>query len=293
MYAERTVNRLTGAIRRRGAYYTVVEAPTAEQLASDARRICRLKGRGRSVPPPIAKRGKVTSIVAAGGDGTVNLAAGIALEADLPLGILPLGRFNSVARSLGKSLDIRQAVTCITKRNYRPVDVAFASGRLIVGYLAWGLVPEMARLLENKSKPRFAFRWAALGTKAAAHIKPVKMIITVDAFRFEIQPTIFNINLLPWALDLNFSPASLPDDHHAEVIFDAGGSNRDLGGYIRDLYKGQYVYGSEVRLYRGAVIKFQPAPGQQFVVDGEQVKLDGPEVGLEIGGKRLKVFCKE
>ena len=41
-----------------------------------------------------------------GGDGTVNLVAQIALKADLPMGIIPLGRFNNIARNFDPDLEI-------------------------------------------------------------------------------------------------------------------------------------------------------------------------------------------
>ncbi|HLY32555.1 MAG TPA: diacylglycerol kinase family protein, partial [Ktedonobacterales bacterium] len=55
------------------------------------------------------------AVVAAGGDGTVGTAASLATQADLPLGILPLGTSNDVARSLGIPMDIPLAAQVIAQ----------------------------------------------------------------------------------------------------------------------------------------------------------------------------------
>src|SRR5262245_7784263 len=54
------------------------------------------------------RRGYAAAVVA-GGDGTVSAGATQVAECALPLGILPLGTSNDIARSLGVPLDLAQA----------------------------------------------------------------------------------------------------------------------------------------------------------------------------------------
>jgi len=53
-----------------------------------------------------AKRGEIDSVIAAGGDGTVISAVEAAISLGVPLGIIPLGTFNDLARSFGLPLDV-------------------------------------------------------------------------------------------------------------------------------------------------------------------------------------------
>lgn len=290
-FTDRTIRRLTGAIRRRNCFYTVVKADSAEQALYEARRHCRLLRRSPSLPPQVARRGRVTSLVAAGGDGTVNLAASVALEADLPLGILPLGRNNNIAHSLCADGDIKKAVSAIINRKYRPIDVAAFGNYVVVGSLGLGLPVEVARSLDGRTAPKFAFRWTGLGLKAAERVQRHKFAVKVDAFRFEITPAMFSVNLLPYMLGLHISPPSLPDDREAEVIFDVDCSPRHLGHYLRDVRKGKYVYGTDVRLYRGSYISFGPVKGKTFLLDGDPITATEDTVELKIGERQLKVFC--
>jgi len=291
-YSERSVRRLTGVIRQRNAFYTVVEQRTAAEALRNARDICRLDKRGRSLPPPITRRGKVTALVAAGGDGTVSQIASIAIEADLPMGILPMGRYNNIANSLcSDALEIQTAVNAIVNRSYRPIDVAHFGDRLVVGSVGFGLLPALAKRLEGQGPPRFAFRWSALASKVADTVKSEPMTVTIDAFRFDIAPRLFMINLLPYATGLQLSPASVADDHQAEIIFDVDCSPKDLGHYVRAVYKGKYVYGSDVRLFRGGSIKIDSFPKGDVLLDGDVITASGSDILMEVGRHQLKVFC--
>ena len=59
-----------------------------------------------------AARGDI--LVAAGGDGTVNAVANVAVEAHATMGVLPMGTLNHFAKDLGIPLDLEQAVAAIS-----------------------------------------------------------------------------------------------------------------------------------------------------------------------------------
>ena len=52
----------------------------------------------------LAHRGTVDCVIIAGGDGTINAAGPGLLVSGLPLGVLPLGTANDLARTLGLPL---------------------------------------------------------------------------------------------------------------------------------------------------------------------------------------------
>ena len=71
-------------------------------------------GRREDLSPLIIKHGKdVDCVVVGGGDGTLNAAADALAEAKLPLGILPLGTANDLARTLNIPVDVAAAVEVI------------------------------------------------------------------------------------------------------------------------------------------------------------------------------------
>jgi diacylglycerol kinase family enzyme len=70
-------------------------------------------------------------IVAAGGDGVVGSAARHALDGKLPLGILPLGTANDLARSVGIPQDISSAAQIIAAGTVCLIDLGLARPLLL------------------------------------------------------------------------------------------------------------------------------------------------------------------
>ncbi|MFN6039276.1 MAG: diacylglycerol/lipid kinase family protein [Bacteroidota bacterium] len=71
-----------------------------------------------------------TDLVAVGGDGTVNEVAKVAVEKNLPLGIIPHGSGNGLARSLNISMKTTQALKTILKGKTTCIDGGMINGRM-------------------------------------------------------------------------------------------------------------------------------------------------------------------
>jgi len=72
----------------------------------------------------------VGCVVAVGGDGTVSAAAHALVGGEIPLGIVPAGTGNLVARELGIPLDVGAAVSLIAgPHRLRKVDAMAIAGR--------------------------------------------------------------------------------------------------------------------------------------------------------------------
>lgn len=99
--------------------------------------------------------GKVDRIVLGGGDGTVNLALDALLEAGLPVGLLPLGTANDLARSLEIPENIDEAINIILRGHLRKIDVARANDVSFVNAIGMGLGPQMTREMDSNTKSRY------------------------------------------------------------------------------------------------------------------------------------------
>jgi diacylglycerol kinase family enzyme len=88
------------------------------------------------------------AVVAGGGDGTISCAAGHLAGSDRPLGILPLGTLNHLARDAGIPAEIDEAAAVIAAAHVRAIDVAEVNGRIFVNNSSVGLYPDMVRLRE-------------------------------------------------------------------------------------------------------------------------------------------------
>lgn len=62
-------------------------------------------------------------VVAVGGDGTVRAVASVLVDTGIPLGILPVGSANGMARELSLPLTLPEALEVIVQRNTQQIDV--------------------------------------------------------------------------------------------------------------------------------------------------------------------------
>jgi YegS/Rv2252/BmrU family lipid kinase len=113
-----------------------------------------------------AAQEKWSTIVAGGGDGTINTVASAIVDTDKVLGILPLGTLNHFARDLKVPSDLEGAVRAIVSGRVVTVDVGDVNGRTFLNNSSLGLYPIIVR--ERKKKQRLgsgkwpAFLWAGL-----------------------------------------------------------------------------------------------------------------------------------
>jgi diacylglycerol kinase family enzyme len=90
------------------------------------------------------------AVVVAGGDGTVNCAAGPAMEDGIVLGVLPRGTFNHFAKDLGMPADdLAASAKALVEGVVRQVDVAEVNGRPFVNNSVLGIYPDMVAVRDR------------------------------------------------------------------------------------------------------------------------------------------------
>ena len=115
---------------------------------------------GAPVADVIAQnRSKIDMVIVGGGDGSLNGAASGLLEANLPLGVLPLGTANDFARTMGIPLDLPSAVAVIAAGNSARIDLGQANGYPFFNVASIGFSADLAASLTQRAKKR----WGKLG----------------------------------------------------------------------------------------------------------------------------------
>jgi diacylglycerol kinase family enzyme len=125
---------------------------------------------GRKEMSAAAKRAVAENhetIVAAGGDGTVNTVAAEVAGTEKILGVLPVGTLNHFAKDLHLPLDLEGAVRTIVERNIASVDVGEVNGRVFVNNSSLGIYPHIVhrRAVEQmrlRIGKRPAYVWATM-----------------------------------------------------------------------------------------------------------------------------------
>lgn len=95
------------------------------------------------------------AIVVCGGDGSISSAAPAVIESGLPLGIIPAGTANDLARTLSIPLDFAAAADVIMAGHRRQIDVGMVNGHAFFNVASIGLSSELAQKLDPAIKKRF------------------------------------------------------------------------------------------------------------------------------------------
>lgn len=131
------------------------------------------------VSPDIVRRAAQTDLViVCGGDGTVAAAARGLLETGLPMGVLPLGTANDLARTLGLPLDLPEAAEVILRGRTERIDMGEVNGHAFFNVASLGLSADLAQGLTRESKQR----WGRL----AYAIRALQVLFAARPFQAEI-----------------------------------------------------------------------------------------------------------
>ena len=113
-----------------------------------------------------AARSPFNTIVAAGGDGTVNSVAAEVLHANKIFGVLPLGTLNHFARDLRIPFELEAAARTIVEGHVTEVDVGEVNNRIFLNNSSLGLYPIIVREREKRQRLGSgkwpAFVWATI-----------------------------------------------------------------------------------------------------------------------------------
>jgi len=161
-------------------------------------------------------------VVAAGGDGTVREVAEGLLDTHVPLGILPVGTFNNVARGLDIPTSLPEAIETILWGATRAMDVGMANGTPFFEAAGVGLDASLLVMGEEIKSGRYE-RLLEAGLVFFRQ-GPTEMLVTTDGEeRRIIAPLVVVTNGPYYGAGFSVAPEATTHDGLLEVaIFDCG-----------------------------------------------------------------------
>ncbi|MBD2180524.1 lipid kinase [Planktothrix sp. FACHB-1355] len=116
---------------------------------------------------------RVDLAIVGGGDGTLNAAADALLETQLPLGILPLGTANDLARTLGIPPNLPEACQIIADGHIQRIDLGWVNGKHFFNVASLGLSVKITEQLTKEVKQRWGkLAYAATASQAIWQARP-------------------------------------------------------------------------------------------------------------------------
>ena len=261
--------RAVEALRALGHEVTALEQPNFALLLK----------RGRKA---VAK--KPDALLVVGGDGMVNLGTNLVAKTKVPLGIIPSGTGNDMARGLGIPYsDTDAAVASVVRGLARPtraidagsvtyVDEATgaAATRWFACVLSAGfdaIVNERANLM---SWPRGASRYTVALIIELLRLRPIKYKLTLDGTVIETTGALVSVgNNVSLGGGMKVTPDALLDDGFADVLIVEALSRFAFLRVFPRVFKGTHLTDPRVTVHRAKKIRIE-SEGITAYADGER-----------------------
>lgn len=213
--------------------------------------------------------------VTAGGDGTVSAVIDGIAGSPIPLGIIPTGTGNLIARELGIPEDVDDAVTLIAGTpRLRKIDVMKIGDRMFVLNASVGISAAVISDTTRKSKHyfgRIAYFWNTIPKMFT--LKRRQLVVTVDGSGQEyraIEVAIMNCGILAKMLYPK-APEIHIDDGYLDVLILGTKPFRDFPLYIFGILAGRSpdIISRFIKVQRRVTIRSNvPLPVQ---ADGDMI----------------------
>jgi len=230
-------------------------------------------------------------LLVAGGDGTLNAAVN-GLRVDVPLGIVPLGTANVLARELGLPVhSLRAMARALAEAEPRRIDVGRCGKRRFVEMVGAGFDAAVVREVGPPEKDLLgptAYALRALGFLTTP--RPAHWEITVDGAGVEAEGLMALVsNTARYGGPLQLAPgASLEDGCLDVTVFTAVNGGQLLRQALAVLSRRGLIEAGLI-LRRGREISLTAAPRQPLQLDGEPAGFTPVRIQLE--PRSLTVLC--
>ena len=123
-------------------------------------------------------------VIAAGGDGTANEVAQGLIGKSIPMGIIPLGSGNGLAREMGIPMNILKSAHTLISGNKKQIDICRINSQHFLCTSGIGFDAQVADKMA-RAKSRGFMRYVQLSLKESFAFNPFKIKMKVDEFWIE------------------------------------------------------------------------------------------------------------
>lgn len=249
--------------------------PRVEQ-ALDARRIAfrveRTKGLRDGVELALraAEAGEVPVVMS--GDGLIGAVGGALAGSETPLGIVPTGRGNDLARVLGIPGDPDRAVEILATGRVRRIDVGEVNGERFLGIASIGFDSEANCLANGTKLLRGSLVYAYAGLRTLLGWRAARFTIRADGDRMRFSGYSVSVaNNKAFGGGMFIAPdADLEDGEFDIVTVGEVGKLRFLSN-LPKVFKGTHVDETEVRVFRAPRLEVTASRPFPVYADGEHI----------------------
>lgn len=230
---------------------------------------------------------KASRIVAVGGDGTVNEVASALTETTIPLGIIPVGSGNGLARHLKIPLNFEEALDKTINGHEIAIDVGLLNNKKFFCTAGIGFDAKVAALFAKRNKRGF-INYIKATLSALIKYEPIEISINNGPIQKVFSLTFANAS--QFGNNAYISPFSDVQDTYLEMVTIAPIHILNAGLLVFLLFNKKIYQSPKVKIESIKSISIQYKDWQPLHLDGEALLTDSAHIEVSIHPQSLRVI---
>lgn len=281
------INPVSGGLR-------VVPIKTAIEYLIDSKlyeynfNATKYKGHATELACQFAKDGKTDIVVAVGGDGTVNEVGCGLIETETPMGIIPCGSGNGLARHLGIPIDPVHSIKWLNKHKIEDIDYGTINKHPFFCTCGLGFDADVSKRFAD-SKVRGVITYIEKILQEALYHKDEPIVIQTESGEENIEAFIVTCaNAGQWGNNAYIAPLASVKDGLLDITIVPPFTPLDIPTLAYQLFNKQLDKNKKIISHKTESLTIIRKKDGVVHIDGEPTVLD-KTINIQIVPKGLKV----
>jgi YegS/Rv2252/BmrU family lipid kinase len=206
------------------------------------------------------------------GDGLVGAVGGAMAGSETPLGVIPGGRGNDLARVLGIPDDPLAAVAVLSAGESRRIDVGEANGKRFLGIVSVGFDSECNRLANEVTIVRSNLVYVYSLFRTLLTWKPARFTIRSESERIRTSGYSISVaNNSTFGGGMRIAPKAELDDGLLDVITVGEVGKLRFVANLRKVFNGTHIDDEQVSMFRASRVEITASRPFPVYADGEHL----------------------
>lgn len=233
---------------------------------------------------------KMDTIIAVGGDGTINEIAASLYNTPIRLGLIPKGSGNGLARALGIPIDNEEAaLEIIRKGNSLAIDTGIANGKPFFCTFGVGFDAAVTERYEDAAT-RGIFTYIKATIDEYIRFEPKSYLITVDDITIKRQALLITCaNIDQYGSNAYIAPGASPSDGLLDLVILRPVEGLQAAQVAIQLFTKRIRKNARLESIRGSKITIERAMEGSIQLDGESFTM-GRTIEISVVPQSLNVL---
>lgn len=214
------------------------------------------------------------AVMVCGGDGTINETAKALCNTDVPLGLIPAGSGNGLARHLGVPVDVEEAVKIVLEGNVVPSDYGSVNGLPFFCTCGTGFDAAVSHRFARQSR-RGLLSYVKSTFEEYIQFQPDTYTISANGKLLTEKAFLVAVcNASQWGNNAYIAPEASITDGLLDITVVHSGTALDTAVMGMDIFSGMINKNTMVRCFRAPAAVIYRSHAGEAHIDGEPVMLD-------------------